>query len=40
MTEGKIGKKVISLSDLTAGVYSCTISCEGFAETQKIVLTK
>lgn len=36
--DGTKGKKIVSLSDLTAGVYSCTINCEGFIKTEKIIV--
>ena len=37
---GRSGKKVVSLSGITTGVYSCTIQGEGFVKTEKIVITK
>ncbi len=38
--EGRQGKKVVSLSEMIPGVYSCTVKSEGFMRTEKIVLTK
>lgn len=38
--EGKQGKKVVSLTEISAGVYACTIQGEGFTKTEKIVVTK
>ena len=38
--EGRQGKKVVSLSNTAAGVYSCTIQSEGFIKVEKIVVTQ
>ena len=38
--EGKQGKKIVSLAEISAGVYTCTIQGEGFVKTEKIVITK
>ena len=38
--EGNEGQKVLDLRELSNGVYTCTITCGGFLQTQKLVVTK
>lgn len=38
--EGNEGQKVLDLRELAGGVYTCTIACGGFLQTQKLVVTK
>ena len=38
--EGNEGQKVLDLREFAGGVYTCTIACGGYFQTQKMVVTK